>query len=118
MRKSNRISLRTVLSDPEKGAEQKLALFAWINLGIVESLTTGHLTPIDAVQLFFNGENCLLVRQELADENADAIMSRGVQLPDVFDVLPANEAQQELQRELLTIRTLCLNILEHRRLAA
>ncbi len=117
-KKSNKINLETLLSDPEKTVEQKLALFAWLNLGIVESLAKGHLTAADAVRIFFNGENCLFVRRRLADENADAIMSRGVQLADLFDVLPADEAQQEFESELLTIRSLCMNILEEKQLAA
>ncbi len=117
-KKSNRISLQALLSDPEKSLEQKLALFAWLNLGIIESLARGHLTPADAIQIFFNGENCLSVRQELANENADTIMSCGVQLPDLSDVLQEDEAQRELQDELATIRSLCLNILEEKRLAA
>ena len=117
-KKSNRISLQTLLSDPEKSPEQKLALFAWLNLGIIESLGRGHLTPADALRIFFNGENCLFVRHELADENADTIMSCGVQLPDLFDILPADKAQQEFQSELSTMRSLCVNILEEKRLAA
>ena len=117
-KKSNRISLQTLLSDPEKSLEQKLALLAWLNLGIIESLGRGHLTPADAIRIFFNGENCLFVRQELGDENADMIMSCGVQLPDLFDVLPADKAQQEFQSELSTMRSLCVNILEAKRLAA
>ena len=117
-KKSNRISLQTLLSDPEKSPEQKLALFAWLNLGIIESLGRGHLTPTQAVRIFFNAENCLFVRQEIAERNADVIMSHGVQLADPFDALPSEEAQLEFQRELATIRALCLNILEEKRLAA
>lgn len=45
-------------------------------------------------------------------------MSRGVQLTDLFDALPANEAQREFQRELTTMRLLCLSLLEEKRLAA
>ena len=117
-KKSNKINLKKLLSDPEKTGAQKLALFAWLNLGIVESLTKGHLTPADAIRIFFNGENSLFVRQALANKNADAIMGRGVQLADLFDVLPAKEAQREFQRELAAIRSLCLNILDEKRLAA
>jgi hypothetical protein len=39
-------------------------------------------------------------------------MSHGVQLPDLFDCLPADEAQREFFHELETIRSLCLTILE------
>lgn len=114
----NKIDLRTLLSNSDRTLQQKLALFAWLNLGIVESLTNGVLAAGDAVRIFFNAENSLFVRQELAEENADAIMSHGVQLVDLFDALPADEAHREFQRELSTMRSLCLNILKGKRLAA
>ena len=47
---------------------------------------------------------------------ADAIMSHGVQLPDVFEVLPREEAQRECQRELATTRVLCLKLLAEKAL--
>jgi hypothetical protein len=117
-KKSARVSLQKLLSDPEKTRPQKLALFAWLNLGITESLARGHLKPADAIRIFFNGENCRFVQDELADKNAMKIMSCGVQLPDLFDILPAEKAQRAFQRELSIMRTLCVGILEHKRLAA
>jgi len=45
-------------------------------------------------------------------------MSHGIQLPDLFEVLPPEEAQREFQRELATIRSLCLTLLEEQRLVA
>ena len=45
-------------------------------------------------------------------------MSHGVQLPDLFAVLPPEEAYREFQRELATIRSLCLKLLEAQRLVA
>jgi hypothetical protein len=39
-------------------------------------------------------------------------MSHGVQLPDLFDCLPAEEAQREFFHELETIRSLSLQLLE------
>jgi hypothetical protein len=42
-------------------------------------------------------------------------MSHGVQLPDLFESLPAEEARREFYRELEIIRTLSLKLLgEHR----
>jgi hypothetical protein len=38
-------------------------------------------------------------------------MSRGVQLPDLFDCLPPEEAQRELYHELETMRALSLQLL-------
>jgi hypothetical protein len=112
------IDLQMLLSNSDRTLEQKLALFAWLNLGIVESLANGLMSATDAVRIFFNAKNSLFVRQELTDHSAEAIMSRGLQLTDLFDALPAKEAQREFQRELATIRSLCLSILEEKRLAA
>src|SRR5260370_15823560 len=95
---TNKIDLRTLLSKTDRTLEQKLALFAWLNLGLVESLTCGLMTATDAVRIFFNAENSLFVREDLAEQNAHAIMTLGVQLADLFDALPAEEAQQEFQR--------------------
>ena len=39
-------------------------------------------------------------------------MSHGVQLPDLFDCLPTEEAQREFYHELETMRSLCLKLLE------
>ena len=62
------------------------------------------MTATDGVRLFFDVENCLCVRKQMRDKLADKIMSRGVQLPDLFTVLPAEEAQREFQHELATVR--------------
>jgi hypothetical protein len=45
-------------------------------------------------------------------------MSHGVQLPDLFDLLPADEAHRQFQHELATMRTLCLKLLEDKQLVA
>ena len=37
----------------------------------------------------------------------DKVMSHGVQLPDLFEALPADEAHRQFQRELGTMRALC-----------
>ncbi len=72
----------------------------------------------NAVRFFFHAENCLFVRQRLRDRTADEVMSRGVQLPDLFEALPVKEAQREFQRELATVRSLCLTLLAEKQLAA
>ncbi len=71
-----------------------------------------------AVQLFFHADNCLFARKELRSKIADEIMSRGVQLPDLFESLPIIEAQREFQKELDSMRMRCLEILEGSRIAA
>ncbi len=45
-------------------------------------------------------------------------MSHGVQLLDLYDILPTEEAQREFQRELAKMRTLCLTLLAEKQLAA
>ena len=45
-------------------------------------------------------------------------MSRGVQLPDLFDVLPLADSQREFKRELALMRALCLRLLEQEKSVA
>jgi hypothetical protein len=99
-------------------SDGRLALFALLNLGVIESLTNGLLTASDALRVFYNAENCLFVRKQLRDKTADQVMSRGVQLPDLFSVLPAEEAHREFQHELAAMRSLCLKLLEGNRQVA
>jgi len=110
--------LQTLLTASGRTPSQQLALFALLNLGMVESLANGLVSAADALRVFFNAENCLFVRQRLRQKIADKIMSHGVQLPDLFDALPTEEAHREFQRELATMRALCLKLLEEKRLVA
>jgi hypothetical protein len=112
------MDLKSLLAAEERTSGQQLALFALLNLGIIESLANGLVSAIDAVRIFFHAANCLFVRNELRNKTADAIMSHGVQLPDLFDALPTAEAHREFQRELVTMRTLCLKLLEEKQLVA
>ena len=106
---------RIVLSDASKGQTQQLELFALLNLGIAQSLTSGALSATEAIQRFYHADNCRYVKEHLCSKEANAIMSHGVQLPDLFDCLPAEEAQCEFFHEIETIRSLCLKLLEKRR---
>ena len=81
-------------------------------------LQEAELPAADAVRVFFDAENCLFVRQSLRDRIADTVMSHGAQLPDLFEALPAREAQREFQRELAAMRSLCLTLLAEKQLAA
>ncbi|MCP4549192.1 MAG: hypothetical protein GY835_22290 [bacterium] len=54
----------------------------------------------------------------MKDETADEVMSRGVQLPDLFEALPAEIAQQEYQRELVAMHSLCLKLIGGQQKAA
>lgn len=114
---SQRIVLEELLSHVEF-PEQRVACVALLGLGIVESLTSGSLRATDAVRLFFHADNCLFVRRRLKDKRLDALMGRGVQLPDLFDVLPVEEAERQFRRELTTLRGQCLELIDGSRIAA
>lgn len=106
---------RLALSAVPGSLSQQLELFALVNLGLVQSLSSGVLSPTEAVRSFYHADNCLYVRKHLRKREANAIMSHGVQLPDLFESLPAEEARREFYRELEIIRTLSLKLLsEHR----
>lgn len=101
-----------VLSDVSGSPTQQLELFALLNLGIAQSLTSGVLSATEAIQRFYHADNCLYVQKHLRSKEANAIMSHGVQLPDLLDCLPAEEAQREFFHELETIRSLCSQLLD------
>ena len=109
--------LRSVLSEASGDPSPKLELFALVNLGLVQSLASGVLSATEAVQHFYNAENCLFVHTHFRSREANAIMSHGVQLPDLFDSLSPEEAQREFCHELETMRSLCLRLFEKSRSA-
>ena len=109
-----RINLLTKGGSPREQQE----LFALINLGLVQSLVSGSLSPRDAVKLFYHAENCLYVRKHFRQKEANAIMSHGVQLPDLFESLTPEEAQREFYHELEIIRSLCLKLMEKSRVSS
>jgi hypothetical protein len=108
--------LETLIPPVGDDPGRQLAFFALINLGVIESLSSGSLGATDAVRLFFNADNCLFVRKYLRERTANRIMSHGVQLPDLFDCLPEEKAQREFQHELATMRILCLKLIDKGRL--
>ena len=105
-------SFRIVLSEAGGDPKDQLELFSLLNLGLVQSLASGVLSPTDAIQRFYHAANCLYVRKHLRNKEANAIMSYGVQLPDLFESLETEEAQREFFHELEKIRGLCLKLLE------
>lgn len=106
---------RIVISEANGSPTQQLELFALLNLGLVQSLASGVLSVTEAIERFYYADNCLYVRTHLRSREANAVMSHGVQLPDLFDCLPTEEAQREFYHELETIRALCLKLLEKAR---
>ncbi len=113
MRKANQI--RIVLSKISGDLTQQLRYFALLNLGMVQSLASGVISATEAVQLFYSAENCLYVREHFRNKKANAIMSHGVQLPDLFEILSVAEASREFFHELEKMRVLCINLLATRR---
>ncbi len=103
---------RIILSDVNGSQAQQLELFALLNLGITQSLASGVISATEAIQYFYHADNCLYAQKHLSSKEAGVIMSHGVQLPDLFDSLPADEAQREFFHELEKIRSLCLRLLE------
>lgn len=55
--------------------------------------------------------NCLYVKRSLKDKDANELMSRGVQLADLFDVLPRRQARAELKNEMNAMRAICYRLL-------
>jgi len=100
------------------GQEEPLALFAVTSLGVIESLVAGSLTPTQAIQAFFHGKNVRFAKTKLGDERAVQIMGRGVQLADLFDAMPMEEAHREFQHELQAMQALCNELLEAERAVA
>lgn len=102
---------RIILSEITGNADAQLRFFALLNLGVAQSLASGIISAAEAIRFFYNTENCLYVRERFRNKHANAIMSRGVQLPDLFEALPAEEASREFLRELEHIRALCSHLL-------
>jgi intracellular sulfur oxidation DsrE/DsrF family protein len=100
------------------GQQEPLPLFAVTSLGIIESLVAGSLTPTEAVHVYFHGKNIRFVKSKLRDDRASEIMGRGVQLADLFDAMPVEEAHREFQHELHAMKALCYSLLEVERAAA
>jgi hypothetical protein len=115
----NQIIRLTELMPPNgKATKQELSLLGLLSLGVIDSVAEGLLDVQGALQLFFHAENALFVRKHSRSKAADELMSRGVQLPDLFDALPRKEAQSELQNELAVMRSLCWRLLGRRKLVA
>jgi hypothetical protein len=112
------IRLNAILAVASDNRDDRLPIFAVVTQGIIESLANGSLSAKDVVSFFFNSENCLHVRKHLKNKLADKLMSHGVQLPDLFEVLPLEEAQRQFLHELNIMRALCFQLIDRARVAA
>src|SRR5947209_8596435 len=111
------IDLNSLLSSETGEIPRQLESFALLSLGVVESLMNGSFNPEDSTPFFFSSANCRYVRG-LKNKPADEFMGRGVQLADLFDVMPPEEARREFERELEVMRALCVRLLKKRQLVA
>jgi hypothetical protein len=105
------LKLEALLGSRSTTDRQALEAFAVLNLGIIESMRTGTINPDDAVCRFYNAANCLFVRRKLKNAVCDEIMSRGVQMPDLFVILSPSVARRQFAVELNTVGKLCLKLL-------
>ena len=60
----------------------------------------------------------MYAQRSLAHAEVDAVMSRGVELPDLFDALPHADAVRESAAEIAAMREACLRLLGGQRLVA
>ena len=106
---------RIDLSKTDGDRKQQLRAFALLNLGLVQSMASGIISAAEAIRLFYHADNCLYVQKRFRSREANAIMSRGVQLPDLFECLPAEAAFREFFHELEVMRSLCSKLLKTKR---
>jgi hypothetical protein len=111
------IDLSNLLSSETGATARQLESFALLSLGVIESLLNGSFKAEDSIRFFFHAQNCHYIRK-LKNKYADEIMGRGVQLADLFDALPPDQAQGEFERELGVMRALCARLLKKRQLVA
>ena len=57
-----KIELETLLAAVDKRVTDHLAIFALINLGLIESLANGLIGATEVVGRFYFADNCLTVR--------------------------------------------------------
>ena len=112
------IDLRELLSRTDASSARALELFAILNLGLIEALGNGLIDADNALRCFYHVDNCLYIKKIIKNKVANEVMGRGVQLQDLFDILPAGQARREFLRELAKMRELCLKMLETQRSVA
>ena len=115
---NNELKLESLFSNLGPNQAEQIRVFALINLGLIESLANGSISATEAVKRFYVSDNCLFVRKILKDKTADQVMSHGVQLPDLFDSLPVEEARRKFLHELAIMKGLCLQLMDSQRQAA
>jgi hypothetical protein len=90
---------------------QKLAVFAGLNLAMLSSIDSKGAAIANVMAGFYHAANCLHVKRSIKDKDANELMSRGVQLADLFDALPRRQAGAELKHEMNAMRAICYKLL-------
>jgi hypothetical protein len=93
------------------GKSQKLAVFAGLNLAMLSSIDSKGAALADVTAGFYHAANCLYIRRAVKDKAANELMSRGIQLADLFEALPRRQAEAELKHELSAMRAICYKLL-------
>ena len=62
--------LRVALSELSGSLAQQLELFALVNLGLVQSMASGVLTPTEGVERFYHAKNSLYVQKHFRRKEA------------------------------------------------
>lgn len=104
-----RLHLDQILEGLERA--QKLTVFAALNLAMVQSIDRRGAALDEVTSGFYNAKNCLYVKRSLRQKDAEDLMSRGVQLADLFAALPRKQAEAELKREKDAMRGICNKLL-------
>jgi hypothetical protein len=116
-RMSPGIDLEELLGAKQR-AKDRAKLFAMLVFGVVERLESGSLSPEQSIREFFGAKNCLFVSERMKSRLANEVMGIGVQLDDLFRILPPSTAKRAFKQNLESIRSLCHRLLKHRQPAA
>jgi hypothetical protein len=116
--KQTPIYLERLLCGHGTSPEEQREVFAFLMLGLLDSLENGVVSPADAVAICFHAENCRFAGSALKCADAEEVMGRGSQLADLFEALPVEEANREYAMEVAAMKNLCLAILGRERLVA
>lgn len=110
--------LESLLPSGKDDMSRQAEVFALLALGVLDAFEGGALSPDSARKRFFNGANCPYTHRALNRPDVEEVMSRGAELPDLFDALSLDDATHEAQEEIAAMRAACLRILTAERLVA
>ena len=112
-----KVDLESLLATFAGDPAGRLRVFALVSLGIVESLSNGTMSATDATRFCFHVDNHFYVRKTFKTV-ARRFMSHGRQLADLFDILPAEDANRGFLHEPAIMKSLCVKLIEEKHLVA